>query len=207
MPSSRISQPATSGDTTARLLDAAQRMIQHRGYNAFSYHDLADEVGIRTASIHYHFKTKADMGEALIKRYVDTLETNLANLDRCKRTDRARLKGFIDSYRETSGSDAICLCGSMAADFETMTPAIHQGVRAYLERSELWVKEKIDSGQREGEFDAEGQSCDLAGALLAGLQGALLVTRARRNSGSTSANKVLDRVEKTFFESLKGSAT
>lgn len=190
-----------NGDTASRLLDAAQRMIQQRGYNAFSYHDLAAEVGIRTASIHYHFKAKADLGQALIRRYLDNLDTGLAELDQRKHTDRGRLRGFIEAYRKTGQDEAICLCGSMAADLVTLTPGIHQGVVKYLERSEKWVKAKIDSGRRAGEFGERGGSGDLAQSLLSGLQGALLVTRARQDGGAG-----IDRVEKVFFLTLEANA-
>ena len=41
------------GDTTAdKLLDLAQELIQTRGYNAFSYRDLADRVGIKLLAVH-----------------------------------------------------------------------------------------------------------------------------------------------------------
>jgi len=49
-------------DTAERILDIAQDLIQRRGFNAFSYHDIAAPMGIRKASIHYHFPSKADLG-------------------------------------------------------------------------------------------------------------------------------------------------
>ena len=59
------------GDTRTQLLDVAQRLVQARSYNAFSFKDLAAEIGIRTASIHYHFRTKGDLGVALMQRYIE----------------------------------------------------------------------------------------------------------------------------------------
>src|SRR6185369_16920377 len=52
--------------TAAQILDAAETLIQTRSYSAFSYQDIADELGIRKASIHYHFATKADLGVAVV---------------------------------------------------------------------------------------------------------------------------------------------
>ena len=56
-------------NTRTSLLDSAEQAVRQRGYNGFSYADLAREIGIRKASIHHHFPTKADLGLALIERY------------------------------------------------------------------------------------------------------------------------------------------
>lgn len=53
-------------NTAQRILDTAQDLIRHRGYSAFSYADIADRVGIRKASIHYHFAAKEDLVLSLI---------------------------------------------------------------------------------------------------------------------------------------------
>ena len=45
--------------------------MQVRGFNGFSYADIASELGITKASLHYHFPGKAELGEALIERYAD----------------------------------------------------------------------------------------------------------------------------------------
>ena len=82
-------------DTATKLLDAAQHFVQTRGFNAFSYKDLAAAVGIRTASIHYHFPTKGDLGAALMQRYTDELAGVLTKIDGSSRTAKAKLKNFI----------------------------------------------------------------------------------------------------------------
>lgn len=188
-----MAEPASTAD---QLLDAAQDLVQRRGYNAFSYKDLAREVGIRTASIHYHFETKADLGRALMERYLGELETALDAIDRRMRTQRGRLKGFVDLYRQTETRGAICLCGSLAADRETLPETVQRVVSAYLERCESWAAAVIGEGVRAGEFRAPGGAGNAAATLVAGLQGALIVGRA---GGRSSA---VDGVERTFLASL-----
>lgn len=192
-------QPSAYSRTAMRLMDAAQELIQHRGYNAFSYHDLADIVGIKTASIHYHFKTKADLGEALVRRYTDRLETSLAELDRRKRSARGRLKGFIDMYRKTGERDALCLCGSMAADAETLSEGTRQAVADYLGRCESWLDKAIRAGITGGEFGRAADATQIAQLMVASLQGALLIHRARPGKGSQ-----VDHAEKAIFALLDG---
>ena len=60
-------------DTATRILDVAERLAQTRGFNGFSYADIAAEVGITKAALHYHFATKAGLGQALIGRYAARL--------------------------------------------------------------------------------------------------------------------------------------
>ena len=67
--------------TADRILDIAERLVQRRGFNAFSYADVATAVGIRKASLHYHFATKADLGQALIARYRQTFLAALREIE------------------------------------------------------------------------------------------------------------------------------
>jgi len=48
-------------------VDLAEALIQSRGYSAFSYQDISDRLGIRKASIHYHFPSKTDLGVAALQ--------------------------------------------------------------------------------------------------------------------------------------------
>lgn len=50
-------------DMREQILTSAQRLVQQRGFNGFSYADIADEVGIRKASLHHYFPTKTDLGK------------------------------------------------------------------------------------------------------------------------------------------------
>ena len=84
----------TPPETTTLLLNTAQGLIQTRGFNAFSYKDLAEAVGIRTASIHYHFPAKAELGVALMERYIADLNQALENIDRSGRTPQGKAKGL-----------------------------------------------------------------------------------------------------------------
>ena len=61
-------QNGNSG-TASRILDVAERLVQIRGFNGFSYADVAAELKISKAALHYHFAGKAELGEALLARY------------------------------------------------------------------------------------------------------------------------------------------
>ena len=185
----------SSSGTADKLLDSAQRMVQERGFNAFSYADLASEIGIRSASIHYHFKSKMDLGEALLRRYLDGLELRLDELDRLG-SSKERLENLISDYRDTERRGFICLCGSLASDVETLPEAMQTLVQKYFARTESWVKQQIEDGIQSGELSPVAKADDLASMLISCLQGALLIDRARHKES------MLDAVERTFFSAL-----
>jgi TetR/AcrR family transcriptional regulator, transcriptional repressor for nem operon len=53
-------------DTKQRILESAMRLIQSRSYAGFSFQDIADEVGIRKASIYSHFRSKEALAEHVL---------------------------------------------------------------------------------------------------------------------------------------------
>lgn len=189
-----------TADTSTQLLDAAQLLVQERGFNAFSYRDLEQAVGIRTASIHYHYPSKAALGEALMTRYQSELETALADIDQRSGDHKSKLERFIGIHRSTEKRGAICLCGSLAADLGTLPEGLAEGVKGYLSRCESWVKGHISAGLKAGEFEIEGKASELAASLVAGLQGGLILSRGHGGKPS-----ILASVQRTFFLALRPS--
>lgn len=59
------------------ILDIAQHLAQTKGFNGFSYNDISNEIGIKTSSIHYYFKSKDELAIALIERYHHNLKLQL----------------------------------------------------------------------------------------------------------------------------------
>jgi TetR/AcrR family transcriptional repressor of nem operon len=87
--------------TDQSILDVAQRLIQTRGYNGFSYKDVVAALGIRTASIHYHFATKADLGVALASRHRRHFQEELERISGETDDPMHRLEQFTDLFRRT----------------------------------------------------------------------------------------------------------
>src|SRR5271170_6309988 len=85
-------------DTAARILDVAERLVQVRGYNGFSYADIAAELQITKAALHYHFAGKAELGEALITRYARRFIAALGVLDAYASLAPGKLNGYVGVY-------------------------------------------------------------------------------------------------------------
>ena len=84
---------AAADETRTRILDSAERLVQTRGFNGFSYADIAGEVGITKASLHYHFATKAELGRTLVARYADAFEGALQKISAEQPDARMRPSG------------------------------------------------------------------------------------------------------------------
>src|SRR4051794_12396032 len=97
----RTESSTTSVTATAtRMLDVAEALVQTRGFNGFSYADVAAELQITKASLHYHYKGKAELGEALISRYTARFLAALDEIERSTPGARARLERYVDIYSD-----------------------------------------------------------------------------------------------------------
>jgi TetR/AcrR family transcriptional regulator, transcriptional repressor for nem operon len=170
-------RPARGDATANRVLDVAERLVQVRGFNGFSYADVAAELGITKAALHYHFASKAGLGAALIDRYCDRLAASLAALAAADRSAPARLRGYAALYRDVLATERLCLCGMLAAEYQTLPTAMQSAVIRFFTLNEAWLTEVLSDGAAAGEIQLASPAADAAVALVAGLEGAMLVTR------------------------------
>jgi TetR/AcrR family transcriptional repressor of nem operon len=163
--------------TAARILDVAERLVQVRGFNGFSYADVAAELGITKAALHYHFPGKAELGQALIERYAERFGAALEALDRDAGDARAKLDGYAGIYADVLRDRRMCLCGMLAADYETLPDPMRQAVIRFFDDNEAWLTRVLEEGGRDGSVRLAGHASETAQAIVSGLEGALLVAR------------------------------
>jgi TetR/AcrR family transcriptional repressor of nem operon len=172
------SRPGTrASGTTERILDAAEGLLQARGYNGFSYADVAGELGITRAALHYHHRGKAELGEALIARYADRFSSALAELDAAATDAPTALQGYVDLYAQVLSRRRMCLCGMLAAEYLTLPAGMQQRVTAFFEDGSSWLQGVLERGRQEGTLTFTGAAADSAAMVMGGLEGAMLITR------------------------------
>ena len=103
-------KPAATSETSIQILDVAEHLVQTRGFNAFSYADVARTLHITTASLHYHFPTKAKLGERLIKRYTKSFQGALDDIDESGSETGAKLRAYVAIYATVLERNRMCLC-------------------------------------------------------------------------------------------------
>ncbi len=168
---------ASNGDTASRILDSAERLVQSRGFNGFSYADVAAELGITKASLHYHFASKAELGEALIERYSSRFAEALARIDAGTERADGKLLAYARIYADVLRQKRMCLCGMLAAEYETLPEPMRTAVRRFFDANEDWLSAVLADGQTSGAVHLHGSTRDAAQALVGGLEGAMLVGR------------------------------
>lgn len=168
---------ADDAGTASQILDVAERLVQVRGFNGFSYANIAAELHITKAALHYHFAGKADLGEALITRYASRFAEALARADAAGLDPSGKLAAYADLYLQVLRDRKMCLCGMLAAEYQTLPPPMQDAVIGFFDQNERWLEKILEQGQAEGNLHFEGSARDTARMVIAGLEGAMLVAR------------------------------
>jgi TetR/AcrR family transcriptional regulator, transcriptional repressor for nem operon len=164
-------------DTAERVLDIAEQLVQVRGFNAFSYADVATKLGITKASLHYHFPGKAGLGHALITRYAQRFARALDEIDDHEVLAPAKLTAYANLYADVLRGRRMCLCGMLAADYQTLPKPIREAVVGFFDDNEAWLERVLRQGRAEGTLEFDGSARESARLIISGLEGAMLVAR------------------------------
>jgi TetR/AcrR family transcriptional regulator, transcriptional repressor for nem operon len=180
-------------ETAERILDVAQGLAQTRGFHGFSYADIAAELGITKASLHYHFATKAELGRSMLIRYSERFGAALAELD-IEPDPRKRLYRYVEIYESVVVRDRMCLCGMFAAEYQALPAPMQRELRCFFDANEVWLAETLASGREAAVLIFPGSPVEAARALTATLEGAMLLARAYEEPArfTTTAQSVLD---------------
>eukprot|EP00903_Cladosiphon_okamuranus_P001884 g1882.t1 len=173
-----------------KILEAAEKRVRKAGFAEMSFRDLASDVGIKSASVHYHFPTKHTLGEALVDRYAENFQLAL---DEIETGDlRTALTGFMSLYANALVlNESICLCAVMGAEANGLPEEVNRKTAAFFESNRAWLKQVFDN---HGVEDADNKAL----TLVAALEGGMIIA-------STSKDKALfEKVAATAIEGLFG---
>lgn len=183
-------------NTASDILDVAEGLVQRRGFNGFSYADIASALGVTNAALHYHFPTKAELGVRLIARYADRFNAALARIESASTPEPDKLIAYCDLYRQTLRDDRLCLCGMLAAEYDTLTAAMRVAIGEFFDRQREWLAALLEQGRDAGTLQFDEPVDKAAQTIVAALEGAMLVARPYR--GASVLDDVIDRVIADF---------
>lgn len=171
-----MSKLSTTADD---ILDCAQTLIMAGGYNGFSYADIAAVVGIRKASIHHHFPSKADLVRMLIWRYREQARAGLAALEGSSPDPRQQLAHYLGYWQECllDGTAPICICALLASEVPVLPPAVAAEVRLHFETLAAWLTAVLQRGAQDGVFTLSSAPAAEAEAFVATVHGGMLSAR------------------------------
>ncbi len=178
---SLLSRTAPPTAAATAILDVAERLAQTRGYNGFSYADIAVELGVTKASLHYHFPSKAELGRALIERYRDLFGAALDAIDNQAIEPREKLEQYVKLYNSVLSNERMCLCGMLAAEYATLPAPMQEGLTLFFDANERWLTAVLEDGLQTGTLLFKEPANERARVLLGALEGAMLVARSYGN--------------------------
>ncbi|NET70520.1 MAG: TetR/AcrR family transcriptional regulator [Sphaerospermopsis sp. SIO1G2] len=171
----------TAKDTRTQILDTAQELIQRVGLNAMSYADISTAVGIRKASIHYHFPSKDDLVIALLDRFSSYFFRLFDVILDSPESPEIKLRRYCDLFIATLSSgnqDKACLYGMLGAELKTLNSSSNEQVLKFYRDNQTRLVQLLQQGRETGEFKFPGQVESMAMVIFSMLEGGILVTRA-----------------------------
>jgi len=163
----------SSGD---RILTAATRMAQAHGYGGLNIRELAQDVGIKAASIYHHFASKADLAAAVARRYYQDAAAALEALSAASGDPLVSLRRYPETFRKSLECDnRMCLSSFMAAEYDDLPEVVKKEVQAFADVNVAWLGKTL---QAAGVVTAEGTR-ERACAIYAAVAGAQLMARGR----------------------------
>src|SRR5262245_34200353 len=174
VPASRLPR----NEAAQAILDVAEQLVQTRGYNGFSYADVAAKLGVTKASLHYHFASKAELGRALIVRYHEVFGAALDAIDQRPDEAPAKLRPSVELFDGVMRNDRRCLCGSLAAEYTTLPEPMQDGLKQFFDLNERWLASILQQGRKSGLLAFSEPASERARVLLGALEGAMLVARS-----------------------------
>ncbi|GAB4371013.1 MAG: TetR/AcrR family transcriptional regulator [Elainellaceae cyanobacterium] len=184
-------------ETAQQILDVAQELVRSRGYSSFSFADISAQVGIRKASIHYHFSSKEELTKELVKQYRMTFQQKLKQIGLSNSNSQMQLRQFLSLYRQGLSQCQMCLCGILSAEMAILPASVQAEVRTFFAETQTWLQTLIQVGASTGCLHPRLSPEDEASLLLASVQGAQLIARA-----SEASEVTFDRIANQLLASI-----
>jgi TetR/AcrR family transcriptional repressor of nem operon len=130
--------------TETRILDLAENLIRTNGYNGFSFRDIASGIGVKSASVHYHFPTKGDLGARVARRYSDRFLEKLGDPENASDDANSVVDAVRVLFREALLKDGqMCLCGMLAAESAGLPDGVVAETRDFFDRTTEWLMQAL----------------------------------------------------------------
>ena len=165
-------------NTKEQILDAAQMLCQKVGHHGFSFRDLGQALGIKSASVHHHFPTKEALLRAIIARYGENFAKRLAAIDQQGDIPARQLELFVRELERNLVEDSrVCLCGMLAAESESLSADVRNDIQGFFRGGSAWLAAVLERGRKDGSLSFVGKAEDIALVLITSLQGMLIASR------------------------------
>lgn len=162
-------------DKRTQLKEVATDAVQRSGLQNLSFRALAEQVGVKSSSVHYYFPEKADLAATLIESYTDDFLDRLHVIDSQNLSLAETIDAFVEIFEASLKANKFCLCGMMAAEVAMLNDANRDLLHQYFFKLENWLSSHFENNKNE--INSSFDSNTLAQLVLSGLEGAILLDR------------------------------
>ena len=173
------------GEMAEKILNTADSLMVLRGYSAFSYADISEAVGIRKASIHHHFPTKAGLAVAVLKAHREKIIQGTAMLDSQLESPLARLQAYIRHWEGCIRGKTVsfCVAALLGAEMPSLPDEVQAEVRLHFTVLGDWLERTLKAGVKKRVIRLQSNAATEAQTLMAVVHGGMLSARASENCG------------------------
>jgi TetR/AcrR family transcriptional regulator, transcriptional repressor for nem operon len=166
--------------TAEQIVDEARHLIMRRGYNGFSYADIAEAIGIRKPSIHHHFPAKSDLAIAVVEESRAIIESQVRGLAEAEPEALQQLRAYASYWERCIADDSapFCVAAMLAAELPSLPDALALSVRGHFAALTDWLSQLLVLGVRQGSVSLVGSPTEEADAFMSAIYGAMLSARA-----------------------------
>lgn len=178
-------------DTENLILDTTEEMIRQGGYNGFSFRNIADAIGIKSSSVHYHFETKEKLAAATAKRYTENFLDFIGQPEQIKNDGGNPVVHYIEAFRNAIISDTgMCLCGILGTEANTLPESIVEELNVFFDKNIDWLERAYQ------QIDLADEAKQRALETLSLLEGAMLICTSKKDIDlfDLSMNSILEKI-------------
>ncbi len=183
-------------DTRKQILSLGEFFITSKGFNAFSYQDIAGPLGIKKAAVHYYYPVKSDLGVEVLQTTCDRFRKAFKDLSDSNLSCKEQLDLFIKTYTERQGGGQICIVAATGADYPTLTGSMQAALQSIMQEILAWLTELLNKGKETGVFRFESNAEIKALMLVTNLASGLVLSRVL---GNDKLEMIIDEIKRDLL--------
>jgi len=180
--------------TREKIVDLADKLIRSKGYAGFSYGDISASLGGKNAAIHYHFKSKEDLGNEVINHNLAKIEKQFANLDS---SPSKALIQFVKIYSSSRKQNLICFLAALGAAFNLLPHTMKNNLKIASDKIRKIIIAILENGKMKNEFSFDSPAREKADLIIAALMSSLILDRI---SADDYHNNIINQLGLNVFK-------
>lgn len=179
-----------------QILEITAELIQKKGFSAFSYQDIADQINISKAAIHSHFRTKEILGNEFLAYYLEETKKMHRQSEKSGSSAWDKFDFYISMMENmTIVENKICPVTVLQVECNIIPESMKVGLSKIYKCEREWLIKIFKQGLVDGDMSFDETVENKVSVVQTLIQGAIITARAEN---SESFNKIIDLIRITM---------